>query len=126
MAAVQPQLGVDCSANSGRATWLRNDLAPAGAGKDNMAYLHRPRFSCGHRGSSALPSALWNVLLTAAETRMRPPHDSDRTPSSGTQAHSWDQFLHVGTGTRLTAAVGGHRISGTLTLGPDTGYAAPR
>ena len=66
---------IDCSASSAQAAWLRNDLATAGAGKHKLAYLHRPRFSCGHHGSSPRPAALWDALLAARADVVVAAHD---------------------------------------------------
>ena len=67
---------ISCSATSAQAAWLRNDLATAGAGKHKMAFLHRPRYSCGPtHGSSTTPRALWEVLLGARADIVVAGHD---------------------------------------------------
>jgi hypothetical protein len=66
---------ISCSASSPQATWLAHDLATAGKGRHKMAYLHRPRYSCGDHGSSDLPKALWDVLLAARTDIVVAGHD---------------------------------------------------
>jgi len=56
---------ISCGPRSHQVRWLRRDLATAGRGRHKLAYLHRPRYSCGKRGSSRRPNALWNRLLAA-------------------------------------------------------------
>jgi hypothetical protein len=102
---------IDCSATSAQAAWLRNDLATAGAGKHKMAYLHRPRFSCGHHGSSTRPSALWDLLLTARADVIVAAHDHlyeryPRMSSAGTPSATGMVSFVVGTGGASHDAIG--------------------
>jgi predicted phosphodiesterase len=66
---------ISCSASSDQAQWLADDLATAGKGKHAMAYLHRPRYSCGTHGSSDTPDALWDILLNARADLVVAGHD---------------------------------------------------
>jgi hypothetical protein len=102
---------IDCSATSAEAAWLRHDLATAGAGKHKMAYLHRPRFSCGHHGSSTRPSALWDVLLTARAHVIVAAHDHlyeryPRMSSAGSLSDTGMVSFVVGTGGASHDAIG--------------------
>ena len=63
-----------CGAASRQARWLRHDLATH-AGRNKLAYLHRPRYSCGKHGSSTLPDALWERLLAARTDIILAGHD---------------------------------------------------
>ncbi len=67
---------ISCSATSAQAAWLRNDLATAGAGKHKMAFLHRPRYSCGPDAwILTTPRALWDTLLGARADIVVAGHD---------------------------------------------------
>jgi hypothetical protein len=66
---------ITCGAHSRQARWLRRDLARRGAGRHKLAYLHRPRYSCGKHGSSRLPDALWNRLQRARTDIVLAGHD---------------------------------------------------
>jgi acid phosphatase type 7 len=66
---------IACGATSRQARWLRRDLATRGSGRHKLAYLHRPRYSCGSHGSSTLPTALWNRLLAARTDIVLAGHD---------------------------------------------------
>ena len=56
---------IACGASSRQARWLRRDLANSGRGRHKLAYVHRPRYSCGKRGSSRRLNAVWHRLLEA-------------------------------------------------------------
>jgi acid phosphatase type 7 len=56
---------IACGPRSRQVRWLRRDLATAGRGRHKLAYVHRPRYSCGKRGSSRRLNALWHRLLDA-------------------------------------------------------------
>ncbi|HSR22304.1 MAG TPA: metallophosphoesterase, partial [Candidatus Eisenbacteria bacterium] len=66
---------IDCSASSPQVAWLRQDLRTHGAGRHKLAYLHRPRYSCGTHGSSDKPAALWQALLAARADVVASGHD---------------------------------------------------
>jgi predicted phosphodiesterase len=66
---------ISCSDSSDQAEWLQEDLATAGEGRHKMAYLHRPRYSCGTHGSSDEPEALWEILLDARADLVVAGHD---------------------------------------------------
>lgn len=66
---------INCGAHSRQARWLRRDLANRGAGRHKLAFLHRPRYSCGKHGSSKLPDALWNRLKRARTDIVLAGHD---------------------------------------------------
>jgi len=102
---------IDCSASSAQVAWLRNDLATAGAGRHKMAYLHRPRFSCGHHGSSTRPAALWNVLLSARVDVVVAGHDHvyeryPRMDATGAPSDTGMVSFVVGTGGASHDALG--------------------
>lgn len=95
---------IDCSATSGEAAWLRNDLATSGAGKHKLAFLHRPRYSCGPtHGSSTTPRALWDILLAARADVVVAGHDHNyqrypRMTSNGALSNAGIASFVAGTG----------------------------
>lgn len=94
---------VSCSDSSDQAQWLRDDLASAGAGRHKMAYLHRPRYSCGTHGSSDTPDALWDILLDARTDIVVAGHDHNyqrypRMDSDGERADDGIVSFVAGTG----------------------------
>ena len=104
---------ISCSATSAQAAWLRNDLATAGAGKHKMAFLHRPRYSCGPtHGSSTTPRALWDALLGARADIVVAGHDHNyqrypRMGSTGVAANAGMVSFVAGTGGEgLTSVTG--------------------
>jgi hypothetical protein len=85
--------GVDCSSGSAQAAWLEHDLATAGAGRSVLAYLHRPRYSCGAtHGSSTIPAALWDVLIAARADVVIGAHD-----------HHYERFARMDNAGRASA-----------------------
>jgi hypothetical protein len=66
---------ISCGASSRQVAWLRNDLATAGVGRHKLAYLHRPRYSCGTHGSDTAPDALWDRLIAARADLVVAGHD---------------------------------------------------
>jgi len=94
---------VPCGAGSRQVSWLRRDLATNGAGRHKLAYLHRPRYSCGTHGSSTLPTALWNRLLAANTDVVLAGHDHNyqrypRMNANGSPAPQGIMSFVVGTG----------------------------
>jgi hypothetical protein len=94
---------ISCSASSAQATWLAHDLATAGKGRHKLAYLHRPRYSCGDHGSSDLPRALWDVLLAARTDVVVAGHDHNyqrypRMNADGSPAADGIMSFVTGTG----------------------------
>lgn len=80
---------IDCSASSAQVAWLRDDLRTKGAGRHKLAYLHRPRYSCGTHGSSGKPKALWRALLAARADVVASGHDHNyqRFPRMDADGH---------------------------------------
>lgn len=80
---------IDCSASSAQVAWLRDDLRTKGAGRHKLAYLHRPRYSCGTHGSSDKPKALWRALLAARADVVASGHDHNyqRFPRMDADGH---------------------------------------
>jgi predicted phosphodiesterase len=94
---------ISCSDSSDQAQWLADDLASAGKGRHKMAYLHRPRYSCGNHGSSEEPDALWDILLDARADLVVAGHDHNyqrypRMNSDGDQADDGIVSFVAGTG----------------------------
>lgn len=94
---------VSCSDTSDQAEWLHEDLANAGKGKHKMAYLHRPRYSCGTHGSSDTPGALWDILLDARADIVVAGHDHNyqrypRMDADGDRADDGIVSFVAGTG----------------------------
>jgi predicted phosphodiesterase len=94
---------ISCSESSDQARWLAGDLATAGDGRHKMAYLHRPRYSCGTHGSSDEPAALWDVLLEARTDLVVAGHDHNyqrypRMDSDGEQTDDGIVSFVAGTG----------------------------
>lgn len=83
---------IDCSAGSAQARWLRRDLATAGRGRHKLAYLHRPRYSCGKHGSSTLPAALWDRLIAARTDLVVAGHD-----------HNYQRYPRMSSDNRTTS-----------------------
>jgi acid phosphatase type 7 len=93
---------IDCDASSRQARWLRRDLA-SHPGKHKLAYLHRPRYSCGKHGSSTRPDALWDRLLAARTDIVLAGHDHNyqrypRMNSDGSPTRRGIISFVVGTG----------------------------
>jgi acid phosphatase type 7 len=93
---------IACGASSRQARWLRRDLATH-PGRHKLAYLHRPRYSCGKHGSSTLPDALWNRLLAARTDIVLAGHDHNyqrypRMNSDGRPTRRGIMSFVVGTG----------------------------
>ena len=110
---------ISCSATSPEAAWLRNDLATAGTGRHKLAFLHRPRYSCGpSHGSSTTPDALWDVLLAARTDVVVAAHDHNyqrfpRMNSDGAGAAAGMVSFVAGTGgTGLNSLTGTERTEG--------------
>ena len=104
---------ISCSASSDEAKWLADDLATAGKGKHKMAYLHRPRYSCGDHGSSDLPQALWDVLLQARTDIVVAGHDHNyqrypRMNADGGPDHDGILSFVAGTGGSDFYEISGH------------------
>ena len=104
---------ISCSASSDQAKWLADDLATAGKGKHKLAYLHRPRYSCGDHGSSDLPQALWDVLLEARADVVVAGHDHNyqrypRMNADGGLDHDGILSFVAGTGGSDFYEISGH------------------
>jgi len=65
-----------CQAGSSQETWLKADLA-AHPARCSLAIWHRPRFSSGYHGSSAVTQDLWNDLYAAGAEMVISGHDHD-------------------------------------------------
>jgi acid phosphatase type 7 len=94
---------IACGASSRQARWLRHDLATRGAGRHKLAYLHRPRYSCGKHGSSTVPATLWDRLLAARTDIVLAGHDHNyqrypRMNSKGRPTRRGIMSFVVGTG----------------------------
>jgi acid phosphatase type 7 len=93
---------IACGARSAQARWLGNDLANWPR-RHKLAYLHRPRYSCGAHGSNTLPDALWNRLIAARTDVVLAGHDHNyqrfpRMDSDGQYASRGPVSFVVGTG----------------------------
>lgn len=101
-----------CGAGSREARWLGRDLA-AHAGRHKLAYLHRPRFSCGKHGSSTLPDALWDRLFAARTDIVLAGHDHNyqrypRLSPRGRPSRRGIMSFVVGTGGALLSHISGN------------------
>jgi Fibronectin type III domain/Calcineurin-like phosphoesterase len=65
-----------CDVGSQQETWLRSELAAAGA-MNVLAYWHQPRFSSGYHGSDATYEAFWQDLYNAGADLVLNGHDHD-------------------------------------------------
>jgi acid phosphatase type 7 len=93
---------IACGSGSDQARWLRNDLANW-PGRHKLAYLHRPRYSCGAHGSDTLPDALWERLIAARTDLVLAGHDHNyqrfpRMNSNGEYASRGPVSFVVGAG----------------------------
>jgi len=80
-----------CGSRSRQVRWLRRDLATAGRGRHKLAYVHRPRYSCGKRGSSRRLNPLWNRLLAARTDVVLAGH-----------SHNYQRFPRMNANNRIT------------------------
>jgi hypothetical protein len=80
-----------CGPRSRQVRWLRRDLATAGRGRHKLAYVHRPRYSCGKRGSSRRLNPLWNRLLDARTDIVLAGH-----------SHNYQRFPRMNANNRIT------------------------
>jgi acid phosphatase type 7 len=106
---------IDCDASSRQARWLRHDLATH-PGRHKLAYLHRPRYSCGKHGSSTLPDALWDRLLAARTDIVLAGHDHNyqrypRMNSNGRPTRRGIMSFVVGTGGAALYHISGNESS---------------
>lgn len=119
---------IDCSDDSAQVGWLRDDLATNATGKNVLAYLHRPRFSCGRHGSSSQPEALWDTLIAAHADVMLAGHDHNyqrfpRMTSSGDPSPDGLASFVVGTGGNgLYDLEGGETGCDHLSFGQDSAF----
>lgn len=103
---------IACGASSRQVRWLRRDLATH-PGRNKLAYLHRPRYSCGKHGSSTLPDTLWNRLLAARTDIVLAGHDHNyqrypRMDSDGRPTRRGIMSFVVGTGGAALYRVSGN------------------
>jgi acid phosphatase type 7 len=94
---------IPCGSSSAQAAWLREDLATAGAGLHKLAYLHRPRYSCGPHGSATKPDALWDALIAARTDLVVAGHD-----------HNYQRFPRMNSN-------GGYSATGPISIIAGTG-----
>ena len=106
---------IACGASSRQARWLRRDLATHPS-RNKLAYLHRPRYSCGKHGSSTMPDALWDRLLAARTDVVLAGHDHNyqrypRMNSNNRVSRRGILSFVVGTGGAKLYHVGGNENS---------------
>jgi acid phosphatase type 7 len=103
---------IPCGEGSAQLSWLRNDLAARGAGRHKLAYLHRPRYSCGSHGSDTKPDALWDALRARRADLVLAGHDHNyqrypRMSSNNTVTSRGMMSFVVGTGGASTYPIDG-------------------
>ncbi|MGH8969452.1 MAG: metallophosphoesterase family protein [Actinomycetes bacterium] len=103
---------IDCSESSPQVAWLRADLAATGAGRHKLAYLHRPRYSCGTHGSYDDARGLWRALVGGRVDVIASGHDHNyqrypRMDADGQSSPSGAVSFVAGTG-----GAGRYKITG--------------
>lgn len=81
---------IKCGPRTRQVRWLRRDLTTH-PGRHKLAYVHRPRYSCGKRGSSRRLNALWNRLLAARTDLVLAGH-----------SHNYQRFPRMNSHNRIT------------------------
>jgi len=83
---------IPTGAGSPQQTWLRRDLA-AHPGKHYLAYIHKPRFTCGKHAPTTALTALWQTLQDAGADLFISGHN-----------HSYERFQELTAGGSLSTA----------------------